>query len=497
VQQADVVTTDIPARIDRLPWSSWHWRVVLTLGITWVLDGLEVTIVGALGARLTEPEALGLSDVQVASLGSLYIAGAVVGALLFGWLTDRLGRKKLFMFTLAWYTLFTVLSGFAPGYMALAALRFLTGMGIGGEYSAINSAIDELIPARVRGRVDLSINSSWWLGTMIGSALSLLLLDPQLVPVALGWRLAFFLGAFIALVVIWIRRAVPESPRWLMTHGRVDEAERLVQQIERTVREDLGARELPPPAGTTVSVRQGHRLSIGDVVRTMLRDYPQRTVLSLTLMVTQAFLYNAIFFTEALVLTRFFAVPSGSVGLYIFPFAVGNLLGPWLLGPLFDAIGRKPMIAFTYLVSAALLVGTGVLFVNGALTATTITICWSIIFFFASAGASSAYLTVSEIFPMEIRALAIGIVYAVGTLVGGGLAPLLFGMLIQSGAPADVFIGYLVGAALMAIGGLTELAFGVSAERKSLEAIAMPLSAVTTRVRGALPGRSQAHLGRS
>ncbi|MEA2661404.1 MAG: hypothetical protein QOH08_976, partial [Chloroflexota bacterium] len=249
----DAVTTDIPARIDRLPWSRWHWRVVFALGITWVLDGLEVTIVGALGGRLTEPEALGLSDVQVGSLGSLYIAGAVVGAIVFGWLTDRLGRKKLFMFTLAWYTVFTVLCGLAPNYPILAILRFFTGMGIGGEYSAINSAIDELIPARVRGRVDLSINSSWWLGTMIGSALSLLLLDPQIFPASLGWRLAFFLGAFIALAVIWVRRAVPESPRWLMTHGRVDEAERLVAQIERGVRQETGA-PLPPPAETTVTV---------------------------------------------------------------------------------------------------------------------------------------------------------------------------------------------------------------------------------------------------
>jgi MFS family permease len=483
--QADVVTTDIPARLDRLPWSRWHWRIVLALGITWVLDGLEVTIVGAIGARLTEPVALGLSDVQVGSLGSLYIAGAVVGALVFGWLTDRLGRKRLFTFTLAWYGLFTILSGLAPNFEALAIFRFLTGMGIGGEYSAINSAIDELIPARVRGRVDLSINSSWWLGTMIGSALSLLLLDPQVIPASLGWRFAFLLGAVIALAVIWVRRAVPESPRWLMTHGRVDEAERLVSSIEVTVRGLIGRPTLPPPADRPVTIRLGHRLALRDVVRTMTRDYPRRTVLSLTLMVTQAFLYNAIFFTEALVLTKFFAVPSGSVGLYIFPFAVGNVLGPWLLGPLFDTIGRRRMITFTYLASALLLLGTGMLFVNGALTATTITLCWSVIFFFASAGASSAYLTTSEIFPMEIRAVAIGVVYAVGTLVGGAFAPIFFGYLIQSGSVNDVFIGYLVGAGLMALGGIVEMVLGVDAERKSLEEIAAPLSAVAAKVRGA------------
>jgi MFS family permease len=472
--------TDIPARLDRLPWSSWHWRIVLALGITWVLDGLEVTIVGTLGARLTERAGLGLSPVQVGSVASFYIVGAVVGALGFGWLTDKLGRKRLLLVTLGWYTLFTVLSGLSWNYLSFAVFRFLTGVGIGGEYAAINSAIDELIPAYRRGWTDLSVNSSWWIGTMFGSATSLLLLDPNIVPVSIGWRLAFGLGAIIGLAVLLVRRQVPESPRWLMTHGRLGEADAVVRTIERSVERAIG-RPLPEPKGVRVVIDPTKRVRPTHVVSTMVRLYPSRSVLAFSLMVTQAFLYNAIFFTEALVLTRFFNVPSGSVGLYIFPFAIGNLLGPWILGNLFDTVGRKTMISASYILSGVLLLLTGVLFMNGLLTATTITICWSVIFFFASAGASAAYLTASEVFPMEIRAMAIAAVYAVGTLVGGGVAPTLFGALIQTGSAQRVFLGYLLGAGLMIAGGLIELAFGVSAERKSLEDIATPLTAVAVQ----------------
>jgi MFS family permease len=472
------LTTDLPARLDRLPWSGWHWRVVMALGITWVLDGLEVTIVGTLAPRLTERAGLSLTAVQASSIGSFYIAGAVIGAVGFGWLTDKLGRKKLFLVTLSWYTIFTVLSAFAWNYPSFALFRFLTGLGIGGEYAAINSAIDELIPARRRGWTDLSINSSWWIGTMIGSALSLLLLDPRIVPAPLGWRLAFGLGAVIALAVMWVRQELPESPRWLMTHGRVREAEAIVRDIEAAVQRSLGGKPLPTATGTRVVVDANHRTSAAEAIKTMVVTYPTRTALSLTLMVTQAFLYNAIFFTEALVLTRFFHVPSGSVGLYIFPFAVGNLLGPWILGNLFDAVGRKTMISATYIISGGLLILTGWLFMHGALTALTITLCWSVIFFFASAGASSAYLTTSEVFPLEIRAMAIAFVYAVGTLVGGSLAPTFFGVLIQTGSVDKVFLGYVVGAGLMILGGLVELVLGVPAERKPLEEIAKPLAAV-------------------
>jgi MFS family permease len=470
------IRTDIPARMDRLPWSGWHWKIVFALGITWILDGLEVTIVGTVGSRLTEPNTLHFSAAEVGAIASFYIAGAVIGALVFGYFTDRLGRKKLFIVTLTWYTVFTVLTAFATNFWIFAIARFLTGNGIGGEYAAINSAIDELIPARRRGWVDLSINSSYWIGTIIGSALSLLFLDERLFAPNLGWRLCFAAGVVIALAVVYVRRSVPESPRWLMTHGRVGEADYIVKKIELEVRRDH--RALPPVTGTVVTIDQGHRTSYRDVLRTMLSLYPSRTFLSLSLMVTQAFLYNAIFFTESLVLTNFFHVPSGQVGYYIFPFAVGNVLGPWVLGSLFDSIGRKTMIAFSYIVSGVLLVITGLLFVNGALNATTITLCWSVIFFFASAGASSAYLTTSEIFPMEIRANAIAYVYAIGTLVGGGLAPYIFGLLIQTQSARNVFLGYLLGAFLMILGGLTEIFYGVDSERRSLEEVAAPLGAV-------------------
>ncbi len=479
------IKTDIPARLDRLPWSRWHWKVVIALGITWVLDGLEVTIIGNVGPRLTEANTLHLSAAEIGAIGSFYIAGAVIGALVFGYFTDRLGRKKLFVITLSWYTVFTVLSAFAVNFWTLALARFLTGNGIGGEYAAINSAIDELIPARRRGWTDLSINSSWWFGTIMGSALSLLFLDERLFAANLGWRLCFAAGVVIALAVVAVRRSIPESPRWLMTHGRVHEAEAVVKRIELEVTREK--QELPPIRGTVVTIDPRHRSSYLDVARTMIRVYPSRTFLSFSLMVTQAFLYNAIFFTETLVLTRFFNVPSGQVGLYIFPFAIGNLLGPWLLGSLFDSVGRRRMISLTYILSGLLLVGTGILFVNGQLNATTITLCWSVIFFFASAGASAAYLTTSEIFPMEIRANAIAYVYAVGTLAGGALAPYLFGLLIQTQSARNVFLGYLVGAFLMVVGGLSEIFFGVDSERRSLEEIAAPLGAVdvTGSARGA------------
>jgi MFS family permease len=481
-----IVTTAIPARLDRLPWSRWHWRIVAALGITWILDGLEVTIVGTLSPRLTQANTLHFSAAEVGAIATFYIAGSVIGALVFGYFTDRMGRKTLFLVTLSWYTVFTVLTAFAWNFWSFAIFRFLTGNGIGGEYAAINSAIDELIPARRRGWTDLSINSSYWIGTMLGSALSLLFLDERLFAADLGWRLCFAIGAVIAIAVAWVRRSIPESPRWLMTRGRLDEADGIVSRIEEEVAREKG--KLPAPTGTVVTVDLDRRVSYLDVARTMLSAYPSRTFLSLSLMVTQAFLYNSIFFTEALVLTQYFGVPSATVGLYIFPFAIGNVLGPWLLGSLFDTIGRKAMIAFTYIVSGVLLTLTGLLFVNGALNATTITICWSVVFFFASAGASSAYLTTSEIFPMEIRANAIAYVYAVGTLVGGALAPYLFGLLIQTRTSSAVFLGYLVGAFLMILGGITEIFFGVDSERRSLENVAAPLTAVSVEDTGPSAG---------
>ncbi len=479
--RGNVVVTNIPGRLDRLPWSRWHWLIVIALGITWILDGLQVTIVGAVASVLTEPDTLHLSDTQVGAAGTAYLLGAVIGALFFGHLADRMGRKRLFMITLGLFVLATVLTALSNTFFLFALFRFLTGMGIGGEYSAINSAIDELIPARVRGWADLAINGSWWIGTAVGAALTLVLLNPALIPHTIGWRLCFALGAILGIVVLWIRRSVPESPRWLLIHGRVQEAEAIIAQIEREVEQETGTRQLPEP-GPPIAIRPRGPISITEVATTMFRRYPTRSLLGTALMVGQAFLYNAVFFTYALVLTRFYHVPSGSVGLYLIPFAIGNVLGPYILGRLFDTIGRRPMITFTYVISGVLLALTGWLFVAGVLNAVTQTICWCVIFFFASAGASSAYLTVSEVFPLEVRAMAIAFFYALGTFVGGAFAPWLFGALIQSGQPINVVYGYLLGAIVMIAAGLVELVFGVNSERRSLESIAPPLSAADASI---------------
>ncbi len=473
---AKAVKTNIPARLDRLPWSRWHWLVVVSLGITWILDGLEVTIVGSIAAVLTDKRTLHLSDVQVASAGTIYLVGAVLGALVFARLTDKYGRKSLFMITLLVYLIATVATAFSFNFIWFAACRFLTGMGIGGEYAAINSAIDELIPARVRGHTDLAINGSWWVGTAGGAVLTTVLLNPHLFQVNVGWRLAFGMGAILGLAVLLVRRNLPESPRWLMIHGRFDEADRIVGTIESEVMKEEHLNSLPEPEGS-ILIRPVGTVSYRQIARTILQLYPTRTLLGFSLMVGQAFLYNAIFFTYGLVLTAFYHIPNSTVGWYLIPFAIGNFFGPLILGRLFDTIGRRQMISFTYIISGVLLAITGWLFLQGILNATTQTICWSIIFFFASAGASSAYLTVSEVFPLEIRAQAIALFYAIGT-GAAAVSPLVFGVLIQSGKPVNVFYGYLLGALLMAAAGLVEILFGVNAERKSLESIAQPLSAI-------------------
>jgi MFS family permease len=464
--------THIPARLDRLPWSSWHWRVVIALGVAWVLDGLEVTLVGSIGSVLQRADTLALSAAQVGWTGSLYIGGAVVGALVFGRLTDRLGRKKLFMITLAVYMLATLATAFSTSFTFLALCRLMTGFGIGGEYAAINSAIDELIPARVRGRVNLAINSSFWIGAALGAALSLLLLDPRVLGPAMGWRACFLLGAVLAAAIVLVRRHVPESPRWLLMHGRDDEAHRIVSDIEAQVEQQRGTLE-PVIGGPAFA---GHGMpSYREVAEVLLQRYRARSVVAMAMMVAQAFFYNAIFFTYALVLTRFYGVPETSVALYIFPFALGNVLGPFLLGPLFDSFGRRRMIALTYVLTGVGLALTGWAFMWGWLDAWTQALCWSGVFFVASAAASSAYLTVSEVFPLEMRALAISIFYAVGTGTGGFVAPALFGWLIQGGSRDAVAIGYAIGAALAVLAGVLAWRFGVDAERKSLEEVAMPL----------------------
>jgi MFS family permease len=468
----------VPARLDRMPWSRWHWLIVVSLGATWILDGLEVTLAGSLGGILTRRETLGLSDAQVGASATFYLAGAVLGALLFGYGTDRLGRKKLFFITVSVYLTATALTAFSWSFASYAFFRALTGAGIGGEYAAINSAIDELIPARVRGRVDLMINGSYWIGAALGSTATIVLLDPRWLPVWLGWRFAFGIGAILGLVVIFFRRWIPESPRWLMIHGRNAEAERIVEEVEQKIAAssypaiiDRRYRDAPP-----IRIHTRTHTPWRQIWNAIVHEHRRRSLLGFVLMLTQAFFYNAIFFTYALVLMRFYGVPESNVGAYLLPFALGNVLGPLVLGHLFDTIGRKQMITATYALAGLLLAATAWLFWAGMLTAQTQTLAWTVIFFVASAAASSAYLTVSEIFPLEIRALAIAIFYAIGTLAGGVGAPVLFGWIIGTGSTTALFIGYLVGAALMIFGALTEAWIGVAAERRPLEQIAAPLS---------------------
>jgi MFS family permease len=478
MQDGETIESRVPARLDRMPWSRWHWLIVVSLGATWILDGLEVTLAGSLGGILTRRETLGLTDTQVGASATFYLAGAVLGALLFGYGTDRLGRKKLFFITVAVYLIATGLTAFSWNFASYAFFRALTGAGIGGEYAAINSAIDELIPARVRGRVDLMINGSYWLGAALGAGATIFLLDPRRLPIWLGWRCAFGIGAILGLVIIFFRRWIPESPRWLMIHGRNQEAERIVGEVERRIVgsnaagiTDPGYSDAPPTRIRTRTHTPWH-----EIWEAIVHEHRRRSFLGLVLMLTQAFFYNAIFFTYALVLIRFYAVPAKDVGGYLLFFALGNMLGPFLLGHLFDTIGRKKMIAATYGLAGILLALTGWLFHAGLLTAQTQTLAWTIIFFIASAAASSAYLTVSEIFPLEIRALAIAIFYAIGTLAGGVGAPTLFGWIIGTGSITALFIGYLVAAALMIFGALVEAWIGVPAERRSLEDVAAPLS---------------------
>jgi MFS family permease len=464
-------STDVPARLDRLRWSSFHSSLIAALGTSWIIDGLEVTLVGSLSGALTLSTGLSLSASEIGEAAGAYVAGAVIGAILFGGLADRYGRRRLFFITLGVYAAATIASGLAPNYFIFVVTRFLTGAGIGGEYAAINSVIQEFMPARLRGRVDLAVNGSFWIGAAGGAMTALLFLDTTLFAPEWGWRIAFVVGGALALAILPLRRFVPESPRWLLLRRRQGEAEAIVRAIEAT------ATPVSPAEGTQGIVLdpRGH-VGWFDLLGLLVRRYPRRVVLGLSLMGAQAFLYNAIFFTYALVLIRYYGVPEGQVGLFLLPFAAGNFLGPLVLGPLFDQIGRRRMITMTYALSGTLIIVTGLLFKAELLTAQTQTLAWSVVFFFASAAASSAYLTVGEIFPLEIRASAIAWFYAIGTALGGIAGPIVFGHLIASGLREEVFVGYALGGGLMIAAAVVAIFFAVDSERRSLESVAAPLA---------------------
>jgi MFS family permease len=482
VSGTPVVRSLVPARIDRLPWASFHTRMVLALGIAWVLDGLEITMAASIGPRLESVHSLNLSTTDIGwALGTVYLIGEVVGALFFGYLADRLGRRKLFILTLGVYLIGSGLTAFSWDLWSFVFFRFIAGMGIGGEYAAINSAIDEMIPAKYRGRTDLMVNGTYWLGAIFGTLGTFVLLDPTLLGEDVGWRVALATGPIIGILIWQLRRNLPESPRWQLTHGQAEEAEKTIAAIEREV-EASGVKLPPLDESKAIEVRPEKRTPLLQVVKTLFARYPDRSLLSAALLITQSFLYNAIFFTQAQVLVKYYGVPDETVPMYFFAFAFGNLLGPFVLGKFFDTIGRRRMISSTYIASGLLLALSGYMFSIGVLNATTQTIFWSVIFFIASAAASSAYLTVSEIFPIELRGQAISFFFAAAQIVGA-TGPLIFTQLIGNEAnPArdGLFYGYLVGAGIMILGGVIAAIFGVDAEQKSLEDVAAPLTAVKT-----------------
>lgn len=475
-QSGAIIESDVPARLDRLPWGRFHNLVVLALGITWILDGLEVTLAGAVAGALRQSPTLQFSNTEIGLAGSAYIAGAVLGSLFFGQLTDRLGRKKLFFITLAVYLMATASTALSWNIWSFMLFRFLTGAGIGGEYVAINSTIQELIPARVRGWTDLVINGSFWVGAAIGAVGSIVLLNTAYFDIDVGWRLTFLIGAALGVIIFFMRFWIPESPRWLMTHNRAAEAEQIVSEIERGF-EAQGYRLTKGPF-PTIRLRGRSHTPLSEVAATLFRNQRQRTFVGLSLMTAQAFFYNAIFFTYALILTEFYGISAEHIGWYILPFAAGNFLGPVVLGRLFDTLGRRTMLAFTYAISGVLLAVTGFLFANEAVSATQLTVAWMIIFFFASSAASAAYLTVSETFPLEIRALAIAFFYSVGTGTGGVAGPLIFGALIETGSRTSVLGGYLLGAFLMIAAAIIAGVWAIRAERKPLETVSRPLASV-------------------
>ena len=470
----------IPARLDRLRWSPFHTRMVCGLGGAWILDGLQITVASSVTGELTKSSTLGMTSEQVGLIASVYLVGEMIGALVFGKMSDRLGRKRLFVLTLLLYLIGTGLAAFVTGHhtgwlVFFYLTRLVAGMGIGGQYSAINSAIDEVMPSKYRGRVDIWINGSYWAGAILGSLVSYIFLN-HFAP-NVGWRLSFLLGPVLAIFVIIVGRVLPESPRWLVTHGRQEEADKVMAKIEEAVRKS--GQELDPiDEDKAIEIVPETRYGYLTFLKLVFHQYPRRAILGATLMITQSFLYNAIYFTYALVLIHFYHVPSNKIPIYGLAFSIGNLIGPLVLGPLFDSWGRKQMIAGTYIVSAVLLAFSAVLFDAGVLNAATQTIAWVIIFFFASAGASAAYLTVSETWPIEIRAEAIAVFFAIGA-IAGALGPVFYGALIGNGSSrTGLFVGYMIGAAIMLAGGIVEVFLGVNAAGKSLEQVTKPLTSI-------------------
>ncbi len=471
---SDYVTTDIPARLDRLPWSPWHLRVIAALAVAWLLDGLEGSLGGSLAGALKRADTLAFTDAQLGLSSSIYLAGAVAGALLFGYLTDRYGRRRLFSWTLLLYLCATAATGLSWNLHSFTFFRLLTGAGIGGEYAAINSAIDELMPARLRGRIDLWINATFWLGIMLGSLVAATFLSPGVFGSRLGWRLAFCSGLPLGVAVLWMRRYIPESPRWLLSRGAIRDAEAVVVGIEFFVEQQTGplAAANESAESTRVPVRSPDRRAARNRVFALLAGaYRGRALLCFALMAAQAFFYNSVFFSLALVLLRYYGVSTERVGLCFIPIAVTNFLGPVLLGPLFDSVGRRKMIAGTYCLSGLVLLVASLLFHQDRLTVVSQVAWWAGAFFFASTAASSAYLSVSELFPQEIRATCIALFYALGTLAGGVFGPLVFGHLTGGGSRTPLALGYAAGAAVMIAAGLAQSVWGVAAERKSLEAL--------------------------
>jgi len=471
-----MIETKIPFKLDRLPFSRWHLWISIFLGVSWVLDGLEVTIVGTLGPTLTSSGTVNFTASELGIAGSSYSAGSIIGAIVFGFLADRYGRKKLFLITPTVYLSSALITGFTPNISYFCFCRFITGMGIGGEFAAINSVISEFIPAKQRGAVDLRVNSSWWVGSILGSLLSIPLLDTNLFAINVGWRLAFILGSLLGIITIISRIFIPDSPRWLVVHGQTEKAEEIVKKIEQKVEKQFNIVLEEPENSLKIYPYRGTTLSI--ITNTLFKKYWKRSILSLILIIAQTFFYNAVFFSYSFILTNFYNVEDKYIGLYIIPFAIANLLGAFLLGSLFDSIGRIPMISITYALSGILLIVTGLLFMLNILNDKTQTVCWTIVFFFASAGSSASFVTIGEIFPLEIRALAIAFFNSLGTAGGGFVAPIIFGNLIESGDAKNIFYGYAVGGGLMLIGAFTELILGVKAERQSLENVATPISAL-------------------